>query len=118
MIKNHSQQKNTSLNLRLNEGNPPQAPIELLIQNVSADKRKKCLVNLKARALLTLFYINEHDNCLVFYLAGNEPNIQNNKEAIEHWVKAQLVESSIDELNMRFKSLLSRIDSSVNLSEL
>jgi hypothetical protein len=117
MIKNYSQQKNTSLNLRLNEGNHPQAHIELLIQNVSSDKRKKHLVNIKVRALLTLFYINEHDNCLVFYLAGNEPNIKNNKEAIEHWVKAELIERNIDELSMRFKRLLSRIDPTIDLSE-
>ena len=117
MIKNHSQQINTSLNLRLNEGNSPQTPIELLIQNVSVDKRKKRLVNIKVRALLTLFYINEHDNCLVFYLTGNEPNIKNNKEAIESWVKAELAGGDVETLNTRFKNLLSRIDPCVDFSE-
>lgn len=117
MIENHSQQKITSLNLRSNEGNLPQAPIELLIQNVSADKRKKHLVNNKVRALLTLFNINEHDNSLVVYLAGNEPNIKNNKAAIDSWVKSELGEGDVETLNIRFKNLLSRIDPTVDLSE-
>lgn len=116
MIINYQLKKHTS-NPRLNNVNPPHDSTEQLIQKVVDEKRSKQLVNAKAMALLSSYNISDHDNCLVFYLTENEPNIKNNKEAIEHWVKAELIERNIDELSMRFKLLLSCIDPTIDLSE-
>jgi len=117
MIINYPQKKQIPLGFGVNEINTPQDSINQFIQNVDDEKRKNRLESHKVSSLITLFNINEHDNCLVFYLTGNEPNIKNNKDAIGAWVKAELAEDNIEILNIRFKNLLSRIDPSADFSE-
>ncbi|MBA6349864.1 hypothetical protein [Colwellia sp. BRX8-9] len=95
-----------------------QKSIELRIQEIEAEKRQKRVVSNLANTFLVYFKINEHDTRLVSYFTGNEAYIKNNKEAIELWVKAELVEEDcIDVLHMKFKNILSRIDPTVDLSE-
>lgn len=113
-------------NIKVDDANSPQTSIGEILRSAMEEKRRKQFVNSQVNALLSLYRIDGHDNCLVpyfisnlvSYFVTNEPTIKNNKQAIEAWVISELDERGecdIEVLNNRFKTLLSCIDPTVDL---
>jgi ribulose bisphosphate carboxylase small subunit len=108
-----------TLNINLHDIVSPKEVVEQSIEQLETEGQLKHFVRDKAKFLIRLYNIDEHGNDMVLYFAGHEPNINNNRKAIETWVMTQLTLEGInvDEVDKEFTTLLSSIDPTVELCE-
>ena len=108
-----------TLNINPQEMVSSEEVFEQSIEQQETKNQLKHFVRDKTKYLIGLYNINELENNMVLYFAGHEPNIKNNRKAVESWLMTQLTleGTNADELDNKFRILLSRIDPTVELCE-
>jgi len=91
--------------------------IEQKVEQQETEVQLKRSARHESRLLIDKYNIDEYGKNMIIHFARREPKIFNNREAIEHWVMIQFtVEGShVEELDDKFKNVLSVVDPMVEL---
>lgn len=93
--------------------------IEQKVEQQETKAQLKRSARHESRLLIDKYNIDEYGKNMIIHFARREPKIFNNREAIEHWVMIQFTVEGliVEELDDKFKNVLSVVDPMVELYE-